>query len=64
MDNDIIKTDDNIHKKAYQEQIERYKNCDAAVHFVAVDGTNYSVMSLFDRRDEQTARDKIKYLIE
>ena len=55
---------DELHEKAKQEQLDRFRYCSAAVHFVKVEGTNYSVMSLFDRRDEQTAKDKLKYLIE
>ena len=55
---------DELHEKAQQEQLDRFRHCSAVVHFVVVEGANYSVMSLFDRRDEQTAREKIKYLIE
>ena len=52
-----------IYKTAKQEQLARFRRCSAFLHFVEVDGTDYSVMSLFDRRDEQTAKDKMKYLM-
>jgi hypothetical protein len=64
MSNDIIKTNEELREKVNQERMERYKYCSATLVLLLVDGVSYSVMSLFDQRDEQTAKDKMKYLVE
>ncbi|MCL2212211.1 MAG: hypothetical protein FWB93_00040 [Oscillospiraceae bacterium] len=46
-----------------EEKTSRYSHCSAIIHFVKVDGASYSVMSVFDVKDEHSAKDKLKYLV-
>lgn len=45
------------------ERRERYRNCSAAVRILYIGGISYSVMTLFDDRDNDTAEDKIDDLV-
>lgn len=45
------------------ERKERYRNCSAAVRILYIGGISYSVMTLFDDRDFDTAEDKMDDLV-
>lgn len=45
------------------ERRERYRNCSAAIRILDIGGISYSVMTLFDDRDFDTAEDKLDDLV-
>ena len=46
-----------------EKKTKDYSHCSAVIHFVKIDGTRYSVMSVFDIKDTQSAKDRLKYLV-
>lgn len=45
------------------ERRKRYRNCSAAIRILDIGGISYSVMTLFDDRDFDTAEDKMDDLV-
>ena len=54
---------DKIKEAVDAERRERYRNCSAAIRILNIGGISYSVMTLFDDRDFDTAEDKMDDLV-
>lgn len=54
---------DKIKEAVDAERRERYRNCSAAIRILDIGGISYSVMTLFNDRDFDTAEDKMDDLV-